>query len=82
MILNNVLSKLLNRATSYGCFGYHPQCQAVQLTHLSFERCVELTGLHINASKSSLYASGTNLVGLYDELHGMKLMWALYPSGI
>lgn len=33
----------------------------------TMDRFAELSGLHINASKSSLYASGTNLVGLYDE---------------
>ena len=89
VILNNALSKLLNRAASEGRFGYHPQCRAIQLTHLSFgddilvftddtgyflrgvvetmDGFAELSGLHINASKSSLYASGTDLVGLYDE---------------
>lgn len=36
VILNNVLSKLFNEAASAGSFGYHPQCQAVKLTHLSF----------------------------------------------
>lgn len=33
----------------------------------TIDRFAELSGLHINASKSSSYASGTNLVGLYDE---------------
>lgn len=36
VILNNVLSKLLNNAAEAGEFGYHPQCQGVKLTHLSF----------------------------------------------
>lgn len=36
VILSNVLSKLLNEAAETGEFEYHPQCQGVQLTHLSF----------------------------------------------
>ena len=34
--LSNVLSKLLNQAVEAGRFSYHPQCQGVKLTHLSF----------------------------------------------
>lgn len=36
VILNNVLSKMLNEAAANGVFEYHPQCRAVNLTHLSF----------------------------------------------
>lgn len=36
VILNNVLSKLLNKATLEGQFGYKPQYRTVQLTHVSF----------------------------------------------
>lgn len=36
VILSNVLSKLLNKAAEAGGFQYHPQCQEVKLTHLSF----------------------------------------------
>ena len=36
VILNNVLSKLLNKAAAAGEFAYHPQCEGVKLTHLSF----------------------------------------------
>lgn len=36
VILNNVLSKMLNRAAEAQQFGYHPQCQEVKLTHLCF----------------------------------------------
>ena len=36
VILNNVLSKLLNKAAEEGQFSYHPRCQGVKLTHLSF----------------------------------------------
>lgn len=31
-----MLSKLLNQAAEEGKFAYHPQCQGVKLTHLSF----------------------------------------------
>ena len=36
VILNNVLSKMLNKAAAAGEFGYHQQCQDVKLTHLCF----------------------------------------------
>lgn len=36
VIVNNVLSDMLNQAGVDGHIGYHPQCQLVQLTHLSF----------------------------------------------
>lgn len=36
MILNNVLSKLLNKVAAEGAFGFHPNCKTVKLTHLSF----------------------------------------------
>lgn len=36
VILNNVLSKLLNRASETGKFGYHPKCREVNLTHMCF----------------------------------------------
>lgn len=34
VILNNVLSKMLNRAAYEHQFDYHPQCKKVQLTHI------------------------------------------------
>lgn len=36
VILNNFLSKLLNKAAKVGKFDYHPSCKIVGLTHLSF----------------------------------------------
>ncbi|KAL0846313.1 hypothetical protein Bca101_019559 [Brassica carinata] len=36
VILNNVLSRLLNKAAEDGVFGYHAKCKTVKLTHLSF----------------------------------------------
>ena len=36
VILSNVISKLLNQAAEDRKFAYHPQCQGVRLTHLSF----------------------------------------------
>ena len=36
VLISNVLSKLLNRGTSSGLIGYHPQCEDVNLSHLSF----------------------------------------------
>lgn len=80
---------MLNQAAEAGTFGYHPQCQGVRLTHLSFAddilvftngtvdslRRVMLTmkdfavmsGLFINAEKSSLYASGSGTSAICDE---------------
>lgn len=89
VILNNVLSKILKQAALEGSFGYHLQCQAVRLTHLSFaddllvftdgkvdslkgvmhtmEKFVDMSGLHINAAKSSLFASGCGTNGVCEE---------------
>lgn len=36
VIVSNVLSKLLNKAVVDGNIGNHPQCEEVQLSHLSF----------------------------------------------
>lgn len=36
VIMNNVLSKMLNETAATGAFEYHPQCSAVNLTHLCF----------------------------------------------
>lgn len=36
VIVNNALSGMLNQAAADGLFDYHPQCQQVQLTHLTF----------------------------------------------
>ena len=86
VILNNVLSKFLNKAAEAGEFAYHPQCQGVKLTHLSFaddilvftngtsesllgimevmRRFAAMSGLHINAAKSSIYVTGRNIADL------------------
>ena len=94
IILNNILSKLLNETAEAGVFAYHPQCSEVKLTHLSFaddilvftngttesllgvletmKRFATISGLHINASKSSIYASGndvSSLVATAEALH-------------
>lgn len=82
VILNNVLSRLLNKAAADGVFGYHATCKTVRLTHLSFADDIlvftdgknssldgvlsvmntfaQMSGLHINASKSSIYSTGQN----------------------
>ena len=36
VIVSNVLSKLINKAVAVGKIGYHPSCQEIHLTHLSF----------------------------------------------
>ena len=83
VILNNVLSKMLNKAAEERLFGYHPQCKEVRLTHLCFaddilvftdgsvgslrgvlrvmEQFATISGLHINASKSSIFATGDRI---------------------
>ena len=95
VILSNVLSKLLNEAAEADEFAYHPQCQGVQLTHLSFaddilvltngmpesllgvigvmNRFAHMSGLRINVSKSSLYASGNNLNPLLDAAAALSI---------
>lgn len=82
VILNNVFSRLLNKAAENGVFGYHATCKTVRLTHLSFandilvstdgrvslldgvlnvmEKFARMSGLHINAAKSSIYTTGQN----------------------
>ena len=86
VILSNVLSKLLNKAAEAGRFQYHPQCQGVKLTHLSFaddivvftngtvsslqgvvevmQNFATMSGLHINATKSTIFASGLDVAPL------------------
>ena len=36
VITMDVLSKLLDAATTYGVFSYHPKCKRIRLTHLYF----------------------------------------------
>lgn len=86
IILSNVLSNLLNKAAEAGRFQYHPQCQGVKLTHLSFaddivvltngtvgslqgvvevmQNFATMSGLHINATKSTIFASGLDVAPL------------------
>ena len=80
VILNNVLSMMLNQAAEAGKFGYHLNCIGVKLTHLNFtedilvfsdgqaaslnvimevmNQFVNVSGLHINALKSTIFISG------------------------
>lgn len=89
VILSNVLSKLLNKTAEAGGFQYHPQCQGVKLTHLSFaddivvftdgtvsslkgtmgvmKEFAKMSGLHINATKSTIFAAGPDLEPLLEE---------------
>ena len=95
VILNNVLSKLLNKAAEAGEFGYHPQCEDVKLTHLSFaddilvftkgntdsllgvlevmKRFAQMSGLHINAAKSTIFASENNVGALLDVAESLNI---------
>ena len=97
VILNNVLSKMLNRAACEHQFEYHPQCKKVQLTHISFaddilvftdgsvrslrgvltvmDKFATISGLHINATKSSIFASGQTIREVVQEaeLLGLKV---------
>lgn len=95
VILNNVLSKLLNKEVEDGEFRYHPQCKEVKLTHLSFaddilvftngtrdsllvvievmKRFAKMSGLHINAAKSSIYASGNNIIDLLSTAESLSI---------
>ena len=101
VILNNVLSKLLNEAAEAGVFGYHPQCSEVKLTHLCFaddilvftsgttesllgvietmERFASMSGLHINASKSSIYASGNDVSSLVPTAEALHIRVGSLP---
>lgn len=67
VILSNVLSKLLNEAAEAGVFAYHPQCQGVKLTHLSF------------ADDILVFTDGTSesLMGVIEVMNRFACMSAL-----
>ena len=89
VILNNVLSLMLNKAAEARQFDYHPQCRELKLTHLSFaddifvftngslkslrgilsvmEQFAGISGLHINAAKSSIFATGQSVSTMLNE---------------
>lgn len=101
VILNNVLSKLLNEAAERGDFAYHPQCKEVKLTHLSFaddilvftngtaeslmgimgtmKRFATMSGLHINATKSSIFVSGSNTSDLINAAEILRIKVGTLP---
>ncbi|XP_048592235.1 uncharacterized protein LOC125576362 [Brassica napus] len=101
VILSNVLSKLLNKAAAAGEFQYHPHCQGVELTHLSFADDIvvftdgsvdslrgvmevmsdfaAMSGLHINASKSTIFAAGPALDTLLEEATAMGISAGTLP---
>lgn len=98
VILNNVLSKMLNKAAEEQQFKYHPQCREVKLTHLCFaddilvftdgsvsslqgvlevmDQFASISGLSINASKSSIFASGNSIDPLITEADALDSKWA------
>lgn len=91
VMLNNVLSKMLNQAATLGKFAFHPSCSAIGLTHLSFADDIlvftdgtassltgvmevfsafaNISGLHINASKSTIFPGG----GYDPQLHAKAI---------
>ncbi|KAG7548016.1 Reverse transcriptase domain [Arabidopsis suecica] len=97
VMVQNVLSRLLNKAAQTGRIGRHPRCDQVPVTHLSFaddilvftdgspgslretlrvfEEFAHISGLHINASKSALFAGGRNKQALIQEalVHGLQV---------
>lgn len=101
VILSNVLSKLLNQAAEAGEFSYHPQCQGVKLTHLSFaddivvftngsaeslqgimgvmKRFAAISGLHINATKSYIFAVGLETSSLLDTAASLGISIGTLP---
>ena len=101
VILSNVLSKLLNKAAEVGGFQYHPQCQGVKLTHLSFaddivvftdgtisslkgimgvtKEFAKMSGLHINATKSTIFAAGPDLESLLEEATTQGIITGTLP---
>lgn len=101
VILNNVISKLLNQAAEAGVFSYHPQCEEVKLTHLCFaddilvftkgttesllgiletmKRFATMSRLHINATKSSIFASGSNVSDLLDTSEALHIRVGTLP---
>ena len=73
VICMQVLSKMLNKGAAEKRFGYHPYCQGLKLTHLSFadgkrqsiegiinifNHFVEMSGLHISVEKTTIFLAG------------------------
>uniref|UniRef100_A0A1J3D5L6 Uncharacterized protein n=1 Tax=Noccaea caerulescens TaxID=107243 RepID=A0A1J3D5L6_NOCCA len=56
---------MLNRAASSGIFGYHPQCQEVGLTHLSFADDILVFTDGTSSSLSGVLEVMSNFAGLY-----------------
>ena len=101
VILNNVLSKMLNKAAEAQQFDYHPQCREVKLTHLSFaddilvftdgtsrsllgvlqvmDQFARISGLHINASKSSIFSSGQTVTPMLNEAERLGIKAGKLP---
>lgn len=101
VILNNVLSLMLNKATEVRQFDYHPPCWELKLTHLSFtddifaftdgslkslrgilsvmEQFSGISGLHINAVKSSLFATGQSVSTMLNEAARIEIKVGTLP---
>lgn len=73
VICMQVLSKMLNKGAAEKRFGYHPYCQGLKLTHLSFadgkrqsiegiinifNHFAEMSGLHISMEKTTIFLAG------------------------
>lgn len=67
VIHSNVLSKILNEAVKTGVFDYHPQCQGVKLSHLSF------------ADDILVFTNGTSksLLGVIEVMNRFARMFGL-----
>ncbi|XP_039034561.1 uncharacterized protein LOC120170754 [Hibiscus syriacus] len=77
----NILSRLLNMATSRGTFRYHPKCKRIALTHLSFA-----DDLLIFCKGSVDFVIGvTTVLDLFYEMSGLSLnasKYDLFAAGI
>lgn len=67
VLVQNVLSRLLNRAATNGLIGKHPRCDqicvspsSIHATMMVFKEFSEMSGLHINTSKSAMFVGGRN----------------------
>lgn len=69
VIVNNALSKLLNKAASGGQIAYHTRCRKINLTHLSFADDILV---FTNGSSSSLRGT-LNVFDRFAKMSGLRI---------
>ena len=68
-IAMDVLSKLLDAATTYDVFSYHPKCKKIKLTHLCFANDLMI----FTKGNIELIVGMRNILRLFYTYSGLKL---------